>query len=215
MTCDEAQELITALVDRELLDPERTSLESHLRECPDCRLAVEQEQFLKQAIRGRAQRMSAPHALRDRILADHRVFPEKSHPRRRDHAWLTPGFATPALAAALILALALPAFLLLKPGSEPIAAAAVEAYDILAKYDLAAPGTEKPDEIVERLVREVSGHFHPMGYDLTGSAFAACGRHGAGNSRPQSPRRHLPRPRRYAFMLHVCRVGRRCATQLR
>ena len=167
MTCDEAQELITALVDRELLDPERTSLESHLRECPDCRLAVEQEQFLKQAIRGRAQRMSAPHALRDRILADHRVFPEKSHPRRRERAWLTPGFGTPALAAALMLALALPAFLLLKPRSEPIAAAAVEAYDILAKGDLSTPGTEKPDEIVERLVREVSGHFHPMGYDLT------------------------------------------------
>lgn len=166
MTCDEAQELITALVDRELLDPERQAVEAHLRECPRCPLVVEQERLLKEAVRGHAERMSAPHALRDRILADHRVFPVKSHPPRRSRAW-TPALARPALAAALMMALVLPAFLLLKPKSEPIAAAAVEAYNILAKGDLSTPGTEKPDEIVERLVREVGGHFHPMGYDLT------------------------------------------------
>ena len=55
MTCEEAQELITGLVDRKLLDPERASLESHLQECPRCRFAVEREQLLKQTIRGSAE----------------------------------------------------------------------------------------------------------------------------------------------------------------
>ena len=41
MTCDEAQELITALVDQELLDPERPLLEMHLKECARCRFAVQ------------------------------------------------------------------------------------------------------------------------------------------------------------------------------
>ena len=35
MTCAEAQELITALADEELLDPERSSLEAHLKECAE------------------------------------------------------------------------------------------------------------------------------------------------------------------------------------
>ena len=34
MTCDETHELITGLLDGELLDAERASLESHLQECP-------------------------------------------------------------------------------------------------------------------------------------------------------------------------------------
>jgi anti-sigma factor RsiW len=167
MTCEEAQELITALVDRELLDPERGSLESHLQQCPGCRFAVEEEQFLKQTIRGRADRMRAPSALRDRILSDRRIFPDKS--RARWHDYLSPmsRLARPALAAALLLVIALPAFFLLKPTGEPIAAAALQTYDLFAKGELPVRRAESPDEIVEQLTREVGGHFHPMGYDLT------------------------------------------------
>jgi anti-sigma factor RsiW len=167
MTCEEAQELITALVDRELPDPERTSLESHLRECPSCRLAVDQERLLKQEIRGRAERLSAPAALRERILADRRVFPEKTPLRQPKRAWLTPGIRRSALAAALILLIALPAFLLFKPRSEPIADAAIETYNLFAKGELSVRRSENADEIVEQLSRAVGGNFHPMGYDLT------------------------------------------------
>ena len=167
MTCEEAQELITALVDRELLDPERGSLESHLRQCSHCRFTVEQEQLVKQMIHSRAERMRAPGELRDRIIADRRIFPEKSGTRRRGLPWLLPNLARPALAAALLLTIALPAFFLLKPAGEPIAAVALETYDLFAKGELSVRRTDNPDEIVEQLTREVGGHFHPMGYDLT------------------------------------------------
>ena len=167
MTCEEAQELITGLVDRKLLDPERASLESHLQECPRCRFAVEREQLLKQTIRGSAERMRAPSALRDRILSDRRVFPEKSQTRWQDYIWPIPHLARPALAAGLLLAIALPAFFLLKPKSEPIAAAALKTYDLFARGEFSVRRTENPDEIVEQLTRAVGGHFHPMGYDFT------------------------------------------------
>ena len=167
MTCEEAQELITALVDRELFDPERGSLESHLQECPRCRFAVEQEQLLKQTIRGRAERTRAPGELRDRILSDRRIFPKKGHTRWQDYIWPMPHLARLALAAGLLLAIGLPAFFLLKPTSEPIAAAVLKTYDLFARGELSVRRTENPDEIVEQLTRAVGGHFHPMGYDFT------------------------------------------------
>jgi anti-sigma factor RsiW len=167
MTCEEAQEFITGLVDGELTDSERSSLEIHLRGCPSCRAAVEQERLLKQTLHGHAERVTAPASLRDRILADHRVFPKRVAAPWHGHGWRLSRPAGAALAAALTLAIALPVFFRFQSASEPIATAAVEAYDTLAKDGVPAAGTEKPDEIVERLVRAVGGHFHPMGYDLT------------------------------------------------
>ena len=83
MTCDEAQQLITAWVDGELLDPERSSLETHLVECVGCRRTLEEERALKQAIRGYRERIHASGELRRRILSDQRIFPEqKSSPRQ-------------------------------------------------------------------------------------------------------------------------------------
>jgi anti-sigma factor RsiW len=167
MTCEEAQELITAQVDRELLDPERGSLESHLRECPGCRLAVEEERLIKQTIRSSAERMRAPNALRDRILSDRRIFPEKSRTRWRERLWPMPNLARPALAAAVLLAIALPAFFFSRGSGEPVAAAALESYDLFRKGALSVRRTDNPDEIVEQLTQAAGGRFHPMGYDFT------------------------------------------------
>ena len=167
MTCEEAQELITALADGELLDPERIPLESHLRECPRCQFAAARERLLKQAIRGCAERMCAPAALRDKILSDRRIFPKKSRTCWRDYILPMPRLAGPAFAAGLLLAMALPAYFLLKPTSEPIAAAALETYDLYARSELSVSQAENPDEIIEQLTRAVGGQFHPMGYDLS------------------------------------------------
>ena len=82
MTYDEAQELITALVDQELLDPERPLLEMHLKECARCRFALEEEQGLKTEIRAAADHLQASAQLRNRILTDPRLFPEKSQSTR-------------------------------------------------------------------------------------------------------------------------------------
>jgi anti-sigma factor (TIGR02949 family) len=169
MTCAEAQELITALIDQELGQAERSSLEEHLSECSGCRLAFEEEAALKQKIREAARRINAPGHLRTRILSDPRIFPEKNRSARRwqDYLRPMPSLLRPILAFALLLAIALPTFYFLKPRGEPIALAALETYDRFLGGELPVRRTENTDEIVGELTRAVGGHFHPMGYDLT------------------------------------------------
>jgi anti-sigma factor (TIGR02949 family) len=168
MTCDEAQELITALADQELFGPERSSLEAHLEECARCRLALDKERALKQAIREAGRGIHAPSQLRAKILADRRVFPENRRwvGKWWDYLWPAPHLARAALAIALLSAVVLPTFVLLQSRSEPIAFAALQTYDLFLKGELPAQRA-KPHEIVEQLTRTVGGRFHPMGYDLT------------------------------------------------
>src|SRR5918994_2827176 len=85
INCEQAQELITALVDQELDQAERSALEAHLEECSGCRLAFEEELALKRKIRQAGERMHAPALLRNRILSDRRIFPEERQPVRQ---WL-------------------------------------------------------------------------------------------------------------------------------
>ena len=169
MKCDEAQELITALVDQELRDPERSSLEVHLTECARCRWAREEERALKQAIRRAGQGILAPDELRDRILSNPRIFPAKSRSARRwrDYIWPMPHMLRPALAIALILAFALPTLYWFKERSEPIAVAALETYDLFLRGELPVQRAENSNEIEAQLTSAVGGRFHPMGYDLT------------------------------------------------
>ena len=169
MNCDEAQELITALVDRELRDPERSSLEAHLAECARCRLAREEELALKQAIQRAGQSILAPEGLRDRILSNPNSFPEKRRSARnwRDYVWPTTPMLRPALAIVILLVLALPTFYLFKQTGEPIAFAALHTYDLFLRGELPVHRVENPKEIEAQLTSAVGGRFHPMGYDLT------------------------------------------------
>ena len=169
MTCEEAKELITALVDQELLDSERPSLGGHLKECARCRTALEEERALKQATRAVGMSIHAPDELRDRILSDPRIFPGRQPARRwQDHIWPMPRILRPALAVAVVLILiaALPIFYWLQQRSSPIALAAVETYDLFLRKELPVQRMEKPKEVVAQLTSAVGGRFHPMGYDL-------------------------------------------------
>jgi anti-sigma factor RsiW len=168
MTCAEAQELITALIDQELGQAERFPLEEHLSECSGCRLAFEEESALKNKIREAARGINAPGHLRSRILSDPRIFPEKSRPawRWQDYLRPAPALLRPILAFSLLLAIALPLFYFSQSRSEPIALAALETYDRFLSGELPVHRTENADEIVGQLTRAVGGHFHPMGYDL-------------------------------------------------
>src|SRR5918996_3300048 len=71
MKCEEAQELITALVDGELSRLEQTAIETHLGDCPRCRWAYEQEQALKREIHKVGVSTKVPANLRGKILADY------------------------------------------------------------------------------------------------------------------------------------------------
>jgi hypothetical protein len=159
MTCAEAQELITALIDREL----------HLKECADCRAALEEQRALKQEIRAAGERLRAPAQMRDRILLDRRIFPEKgrSAPKWFDHVWQGSPLLQPVLFVAILLLLIVPAYFLWNRIDQPIALAALESYDLFTKGELPVQRKESSDEIVAELTRAVGGRFHPMGYDLT------------------------------------------------
>src|SRR5262245_4597511 len=73
MKCEEARELITALVDEELFHQERTAIEAHLRDCPKCRWAYEQELALKREIHKVGARTSVPADLKRKIIAGYGI----------------------------------------------------------------------------------------------------------------------------------------------
>ena len=165
MTCAEAEDLITALVDGELAGPERELLESHLHECAHCRAIMEEENAVRQKVRSHSALLSAPAPLRRKILADERILPEPM-PRWWEYFWLRPGLAGGAFIG-LILAIALPTFFALKTPREPLAAAALETYARFARGELSVERTENPKEVVAQLTKAVGGELHPMGYDFS------------------------------------------------
>ena len=217
MTCDEAQEWITALVDEELLGPERSLLEAHLQACDGCRHALQEERALKHTIRGAGDRIRAPGQLRSRILSDPRIFPDKEPVPRswQDYLWPLPHPAGLALAVALLLAIALPTVVFLKSNSEPMAVAALETYDRFLKGDLPVHRTENANELVEQLAQRVDGHFHPMGYDLTAMDLRPV----AGMVREIDGRKVLVAIYQgkggTLLLLHFSRLRSRCAAQRR
>ena len=169
MNCDEAEELITALVDRALPDSDAASLEAHLKGCANCRRVLHEERSLKQAVQRIGERVRAPESLRAKIISDTRIFPERSRPARpwRDFIWPTLLGYRPALGGALVIAVVLSAFYFFSHKKEPIAIAALDSYGLVLKGELPVQRTANPDEIAERLTRAVGGRFHPMGYDFS------------------------------------------------
>lgn len=171
MKCEEAQELITALVDRELSGPERSSIEKHLEDCPRCHFIYQQELNLKADVQRAGSSLSAPASLRRRILSDNRVFPQRTEPeapeRPEGWAWLPRSFLRPAFALAILLLLALPVFYWRQPSAEPIALAALSTHERVLRGEPSLVKYGSEGEVVKRLSASVEGRFAPMGYDLS------------------------------------------------
>lgn len=167
MLCKELEELVTALSDNELAGPERTVVEGHLSDCPDCRSLYQQQVAVKQAIRRAAAEMKAPLELREKILRDRRVFPPRVTTGAEPRPWAGV-FTRQAFALALLVVLvSLPLVYLLRPQSPSLALAAIETHDKIARQELPVTSTDSPEALKELLVRSVAGEFAPMGYDLS------------------------------------------------
>ena len=169
MNCAQAHELITALVDHELNQGERSALEAHLDECSGCRLAFEEELALKRKTRQAGERMHAPALLRSRILSDHRIFPKKRGSARQwlEDLWPRSPVYRSALALTFLVLVILPTYYLSNRISQPVALAAFETYGSFRRGELPLNRTLNSDEIVKWLTQAVDGRFHPMGYDLS------------------------------------------------
>src|SRR5262245_39517383 len=128
MKCEQAEELISALIDNELSGPERSSIEGHLRDCPRCQRAYEWGRALNSEIRTVSASVVAPVDLRQRILSDQRTTSKEavsSKGRSKLFVRLQP-FLRPAFASALLVILVISIFFLMQSPSQPISLTALE-----------------------------------------------------------------------------------------
>lgn len=93
--CAAARAAFGPWLDGELVGPDRTAIEQHLRGCAPCRAALEEERRLDAALRGAVAPMRAPEHLRARLAA---LAPRAVHPAARPRRLVT-------LAAAAVVAL--------------------------------------------------------------------------------------------------------------
>ena len=169
MKCEQAEELISTLADNELSDPQRSSIEDHLKDCPRCQRAYEWHRSLNSEIRTVSASVVAPDDLRRRILSDQRTMPkqaESSNAGSKLILRLQP-FLRPAFASAVLVILVISVLFLMLPPSQAISLTALQ---IRAKID----GGEVPlreatntDELHDWLRGAVDGKFGPLGYDFS------------------------------------------------
>src|SRR4051812_6540103 len=105
MTCDEAQELITALADGELAPGERSAVESHLAGCAACQATHALELDLKKQTRAAARALNAPADLKQKLstLVDYASTYTPTQRRTPAHWWSTPRWRLAFASMALVL----------------------------------------------------------------------------------------------------------------
>jgi anti-sigma factor RsiW len=169
MRCEEASELITALVDSEVSPEERLSIESHLSECLRCRSAYEEERVLKIGIRAAANLVAAPAALRQNILADNRIFPKETE---RKPGWKRifrpePSFVRPAWAMAIVILIALPSLYWLSSKQPSLSLQVIESHARVLGGNISYVKMTNATALREYLTHAVDGRFGPMAGDLS------------------------------------------------
>jgi anti-sigma factor RsiW len=105
MTCDDARDLFSALVDDALSSEERGALDAHLTVCPDCRRELEGFQRTVALVRA-APPVRAPAGFVDRVLAAARPAPWYQRLARRLFVPLTVKLPLEAAAVVLVTFLA-------------------------------------------------------------------------------------------------------------
>ena len=168
MLCDDAQELITALIDGELAADEQLAIEAHLKICETCRGAFTAERRLKQQIKLAGGDVVAPALLRQAIQA--RVAGQRARAGaasgRGVWRWLG-GFGWRPVFAAAILILTLAGLIYTRWPEENIGVAALETHaSILGGKMLLAPA-DNPNALRDQLARAVGGRFRPVALDLS------------------------------------------------
>jgi len=169
MKCEQAEELISALIDNELSDPERSSIEGHLRDCPRCQRAYEWERALNREIRMVSASVVAPVDLRQRILSDQPTMPkeaESSNGRSKLIPRLQP-FLRPAFASALLVTLVISILFLMQPPSQPISLTALQIREKIVRGEISLREATDTDELHTWLHHAVDGKFGPLGYDFS------------------------------------------------
>ena len=167
MKCEQAEELISALIDDELSDPERSSVEGHLKDCPKCQRAYEWGRVLNREMRTVSASVVAPVDLRQRILSDQRTAPKESKSTLRSRLLLQfQPLLRPAYASAVIV-IVVSMFLLVSAPNEPLSLKALQIREKIDKGEISLHQATNTDELHDWLGRAVGGKFRPLGYDFS------------------------------------------------
>src|SRR5262245_4965785 len=168
MKCEQAEELISALIDNELSGPERSSIEGHLRDCPRCQRAYEWGRTLNSEIRTVSANVVAPIDLRQRIVSDQRTMPKETKYNLRGKLSLRlQPFLRPAFASALLVIVLISMFFLMRRPNQPISLASLEIRAKIDRDEVALQEATDTDELHTWLRRAVDGKFGPLGYDFS------------------------------------------------
>jgi anti-sigma factor RsiW len=166
MKCEEAGELVTALVDNQLSALERAAIEAHLKNCASCELFYRQQLALKSEIRGAVADLKAPVTLRRKILNDRGIHPRQPVVENRP-AWRVIFSLRSALAVTLLVLLALPVLYVMKTDREPVSLSALEIHQRILRGEVSVIKAGSAEEIKDSLYRSVAGSFAPMTYDFS------------------------------------------------
>ena len=169
MKCEEAQELITGLVDNELSTQESALITAHFGECADCAKSFSREYALKRLLSNAAARIDAPTELRAKIASAQRHPPHKvwlstswrSLPRARSFA-----VQTAALVALLAIPFLFARYWITSPYF-PIVPGAFQNYRQITGGEIVPVKMKNLAELKERLTQLVDGQFAPMAYDFS------------------------------------------------
>ena len=169
MKCEEAQELITGLVDNELSTQESALITAHFGECAACPRSFSREYALKRLLRNAATTIHAPTELRAKIASaqrrsPHRVWLSRSWsalPRARSFA---------VQAAVLVTLLAIPFFSVhywRESPYVPIVPGIFQSYRQITEGEIVPVKMRNLVELKENLTQLVDGQFAPMAYDFS------------------------------------------------
>ena len=169
MKCEQAEELISALIDNELSGPERSSIEGHLKDCPKCQRTYDWGRVLNREIRTASASVVAPVDLRQRILSDQHTMTKEaqSSKGRSKLIFRLQPILRPAFAAALIVILVISIFFLMQSPSQAISLAALQIRSKIDRGEVSLQEATDTDELHAWLRHAVDGKFGPMGYDFS------------------------------------------------
>ena len=169
MKCEQAEELISALIDNELWGPERSSIEGHLKDCPKCQRTYDWGRVLNREIRTASASVVAPVDLRQRILSDQRTMTKEAQSSNWESKLIfrLQPILRPASAAALIVILVISIFFLMQSPSQAISLAALQIRSKIDRGEVSLQEATDTDELHAWLRHAVDGKFGPMGYDFS------------------------------------------------
>ena len=168
MRCDEAQELITALVDGELTRDETLAIEAHLRVCEPCRGTSAAESRLKQQLKSAGREVAAPALLRQAV--ESRIAGQGAMAGAGSGGgvwqWLG-GFGWRPVFAAAILIVTLAGLIYTRWPEENIGIAAMETHASILSGKTLLARSENAVALRDELARAVGGRFRPVALDLS------------------------------------------------